>query len=439
MASRLQRGAMMLSRRLILGQLAAIAISPAALAQARADTARAQREIDEATRAGRPWRVPAGLTLASGLRLSDGAHLVGQPGRSRLSLLGDGPLLIAARAGRITLEGVAFDGAGRAGGRDKGLLQFSEIADLRIDDCNFSGFGGNGLLLERCGGRIMASRFADIGRGAIFANDSRGLAIDGNLVERSGENGVMVWRSAKGDDGTIIRANRILDTRNTAGGSGEYGNAIGLYRAGGVIVDGNVIRRAAYTAVRNNGGSNVTVSANNIAGCGEVALYSEFAFDGAVISGNIVADAWVGIEVTNFADHGGRLASVTGNLIRNIRMGRHASDGSPGGGKGVFVEGDAALAGNVVERAERCGLQLGWGPSLRDITATGNTLRDCGNGVEISVAPGAGRATLVGNTISGAKRRGIVGMQWTKEATGDLLKDGAKDWPNIRLADNSAW
>jgi uncharacterized secreted repeat protein (TIGR03808 family) len=248
----------------------------------------------------------------------------------------------------------------------------------------------------------------------------------------------MVWRSAKGDDGTIIRANRILDTRNTAGGSGEFGNAIGLYRAGGVVVEGNVIRRAAYTAVRNNGGSNVTVSHNNIAGCGEVALYSEFAFDGTVISGNVVDGAWVGIEVTNFADHGGRLVSVTGNLIRNIRTGKHASDGSPGGGKGIFVEGDAAITGNVVERAERCGLQLGWGPSLRDVTVTGNTLRDCGNGVEISVAPGAGRATLVGNTIAAAKRHSVVGMQWTKEATGDLLKDGARDWPNIRLADNSA-
>ncbi len=152
-------------------------------------------------------------------------------------------------------------------------------------------------------------------------------------MELAGENGLMVWRSAKGDDGTILRANRISDIRADAGGTGEYGNAIAVFRAGGVIVEGNQIRRAAYTAVRNNSGSNVTVANNNIAGCGEVALYAEFAFDGAVIAGNIVDGARTGIEVTNFADHGGRMAAVTGNLIRNIKASPHPGDGRAGGGQ----------------------------------------------------------------------------------------------------------
>jgi uncharacterized secreted repeat protein (TIGR03808 family) len=424
------------NRRAILGLLSAGMTLPASFLHAQEDTRRIQREIEEATARGRPWQVPSGLTLSGQIKLPDGAHLMGARGRSRISLLGDGPLLSAERLQRLTLEGVVFDGGAKPGGRDRGLLQFRDVADLRVEGCVVERFGGNGLLLERCGGRIASNQLRDNGRGALFASDSRGLVIDGNVVERSGENGIMVWRSVKGDDGTIVRANRILDTRANAPGTGEYGNAIGLYRAGGVIVEGNIIRRAAFTAIRNNGGGNVTVANNNVAGCGETALYSEFAFDGTSITGNIVDGAWVGIEVTNFADHGGRLAAVSGNVIRNIRMGKHPGNGEAGGGRGIFVEGDAAIAGNIVDQAETVGMQLGWGPSLRDVTATGNTIRDCGVGIEISVAPGAGHATVVGNTISGAKRGAIVGMQWHKPATGDLAVTGAKDWPKIRLAEN---
>jgi uncharacterized secreted repeat protein (TIGR03808 family) len=427
---------MTLTRRAILGLIGAGMALPAHVVRAQQDTRRVQREIDEATARGRPWQVPAGLTLSGELRLPDGAHLTGARGRSRITLLGDGPLLTGERLQRLTLEGVVFDGGAKAAGRDRGLLQFRDVVDLRIDGCGIERFGGNGVTLDRCGGCITGNALRDNARAALFAMDSRGLVIDGNVVERSGENGILVWRSAKGDDGTIIRANRILDTRASAPGTGEYGNAIGLYRAGGVIAQGNVIRRAAFTAVRNNGGSNVTVANNNIMGCGETALYSEFAFDGTVISGNIVDGAWVGIEVTNFADHGGRIAAVSGNVIRNIRMGKHPGNGQAGGGKGIFVEGDAAVTGNVIDLAEKAGLQLGWGPSLRDVTASGNTIRDCGIGIEISVAPNAGHATVVGNTISGARKQAIVGMQWQKQATGDLAVTGAKDWPKLRLAEN---
>jgi uncharacterized secreted repeat protein (TIGR03808 family) len=427
---------MTLDRRAILGLIGAGMTLPATVVRAADDAPRIQREIEEATAQGRPWRVPVGLTLASRIVLPDGAHLVGARGRSRITLVGAGPLLQAERVARLTLEDVVFEG-GRAGGRDRGLLQFRDVGDLRIEGCAVERFGGNGLLIERCGGRIAGNAIRDIGRGAIFALDSRGLAIEGNTIERAGENGIMVWRSAKGDDGTIVRANRILDVRADAGGTGEYGNAVAVFRAGGVIVEGNLMRRPAYTAVRNNSGTNVTVANNNIAACGEVALYTEFAFDGASITGNIVDGARNGIEVTNFADHGGRIAAVSGNVLRNLKAGPHPGDGSLGGGKGIFVEGDAAIAGNIVDRAEGAGLQLGWGPSLRDVTASGNTIRDASVGVEISVAPGAGHATLVGNTIAGARRGAIVGMRWHERATGDLAVAGARDWPTIRLAENT--
>ncbi|MFM9975707.1 MAG: TIGR03808 family TAT-translocated repetitive protein [Beijerinckiaceae bacterium] len=427
---------MTLNRRAVLGLISAGMMLPASLLHAQEDTRRIQREIDEATARGRPWLVPVGVTLSSGLRLPDGAHLIGARGRSKITLIGPAAFLVAERAQRITLESVVFDGAQRLGARNQGLLQFRDVPDLRLQDCTVERFGGAGITLERCGGRITGNQFQDTGRSAVFALDSQGLVIDGNRVRRSGENGILVWRSTKGDDGTIIRGNRIEDIRADAGGSGEYGNAIGLFRAGGLVVEGNVIRRAAYTAVRNNSGSNVVVSGNSIADCGEVALYSEFGFDGTAVTGNVIDGAQAGIVVTNFADQKGRIAAISGNVIRNVRAGKRLIDGETVGGQGIIAEGDAAITGNIIDGAAQAGLQLGWGPSLRDVTASGNTIRDCGNGIEISVAPGVGNVAVIGNTIASFRKQAIVGMQWKKQVTGDLAVTGTKDWPSIKLAEN---
>ena len=46
---------------------------------------------------------------------------------------------------------------------------------------------------------------------------------------------------------------------------------------------GNRIRNAAFTAVRGNAASNLQIVGNTCSGLGEVALYAEFGFEGAVI------------------------------------------------------------------------------------------------------------------------------------------------------------
>src|SRR5208337_4576313 len=129
--------------------------------------------------------------------------------------------------------------------------------------------------------------------------------------------GIAIWRSIAGDDGTLVIDNRVEGINNKSGGSGEYGNGISVFRADNVIVRGNRIRNAAYSAVRGNKASNLQIVGNTCTGLGEVALYAEFGFQGAVIANNIVDGAAVGVSVTNF-DKGGRLAVVQGNLIRNL-------------------------------------------------------------------------------------------------------------------------
>jgi uncharacterized secreted repeat protein (TIGR03808 family) len=418
-----------LSRRFLVAALGATAATPTQ-AFAAPDAMALQEAIETATRAGEPFRLPLVASLAGALTLPEGAHLIGQPGRSRLTLAGVGAMLTATGLRRLTLEGVTLIGPGDAG---EALARFKAIADLRIRDCAFLAAAGSGLMLEGCGGHVSASSFEGLGSAGLFSLDSRGLTIEGNRIARCGDNGIQFFRSAKGDDGSIIRANRISDIRADSGGSGQYGNGVVIFRCGGVIVEGNVIRRCAYSAVRNNGGDNVTISNNNCAELGETALYSEFAFQGATFTGNVVDGALKGISIANFRDQDGRLATVSGNVVRNIKRVRHPVDGVMVGGVGIAVEGDVAITGNIIENAVEVGLALGWGPSLRDVTATGNIIRNAETGIMVSLAPGAEGALIANNLISGAKTA-IRGMAWDKPVTGDLMKETPP--PQIKLDGN---
>ena len=251
----------------------------------------------------------------------------------------------------------------------------------------------------------------------------------------AGNNGILVWRTAKGDDGTLVVDNRIEDIAAKRGGSGQYGNAINVFRAGNVIVRGNRIARVAFSAVRGNAASNIQIAGNTATDCGEVALYSEFGFEGAVIANNTVDGAAIGISVTNF-NEGGRLAVVQGNLIRNIKDKRPAgTDPGDGAGIGIAVEADTAVTGNVIENAPVAGINVGWGPHMRDVSVVGNVVRTAGYGISVSVASGAGAALITGNLIAGATRGAIVGMQFAQAVTGDLTKEPAR-YAQLQISGN---
>jgi uncharacterized secreted repeat protein (TIGR03808 family) len=99
---------------------------------------------------------------------------------------------------------------------------------------------------------------------------------------------------------------------------------VNAFRAASVIVRGNHIRHCAFSGVRGNTASDIQIEGNSISDAGEVALYVEFGFEGAVIANNTVDGAAIGVSVTNF-NPGGRL--VQGNLIRNLKPQRPAGSG----------------------------------------------------------------------------------------------------------------
>ncbi len=60
-------------------------------------------------------------------------------------------------------------------------------------------------------------------------------------------------------------------------------------------------------------------------------------------------------------------------------------------------------------------MQLGWGPYLRDVAATGNVIRRAPVGIAVTVVEGAGSAVISDNLISGATDGAIVGMRWAEK------------------------
>ncbi len=391
-----------------------------------------QREIDAAARLGRVVTIPSGISYVSHLRLASNGRLVGAGRSSRLVGLGVGPMLSIERADSVALENIAFDGGARAPGGESGLIEARDVAELRITDCAIERVAGHGVKLERCGGRIERSTFRNLAESAVFSLDGAGLCVIDNAIEQCGNNGIQIWRGAKGDDGAIIRGNHIARIRADRGGDGPYGNAISVFRASGVLSEGNVIRACAFSGIRCNASSNASIHGNNCADLGETALYVEFGFEGAVVEGNLVDGAAVGISITNF-DQGGRLASCSGNVVRNLD--RPLPQGPGLSGIGIHVEADTVVSGNAIDHANGAGLSLGYGSGLRNVLATGNFVGDCEVGAAVSVAQGAGSASVTNNSFARSRRGAIVGMAYDRIVAADLIAQAAS-YPQLVIAGN---
>lgn len=378
--------------------------------------------------------VPAGRYRVQGLRLPSGFMLSGVPGGTVLVHGGSDPLVSADGARDITLSGLAFDGSG-AGGEawHGGLIHFANCANVTVRDCTIGNTGLNGITLMTSSGRVEGCRVSGSAYTGIFVYDAAGVAISGNTVSDCGNGGIRVWRGASGEDGTIVSGNRISGIDWTEGGNGQNGNGINIFQADGVIVADNQISDCAFSAIRLNSTNNTQITGNMCFESREVAIFSEFAFTGSIIANNIVDGAASGISMTNYND-GGRLASCTGNIVRNLYTHSQTNPDltSP---YGIAAEADAIVANNVVENVPGTGIMAGWGPYLRDVTVSGNLVREVDNGIVVSVAQGAGAATVVGNTVVDARDYAIVGTAWWDVMASDLAAEAA-DYPQVTVRDN---
>ena len=393
-----------------------------------------QRAIEQTAKARVPLVLGSGAYHVGDLKLPTGTQLTGVRGATRLIFRQGPSLFSASHADGVTLSDLVLDGNGMTLSDGRGLIHLESSVGVQVVDCEVIRAGRHGIMLDAIAGRVTGTTITDSADTAIFSLNARGLLLSGNIIRTAGNGGIRVWQSEKHDDGTLVVDNRIEDIAARSGGSGQNGNAINVFRAANVIVRGNQIRRAAFSAIRGNAASNIEINGNTCSDLGEVAIYSEFDFEGAVITNNIVDGAAIGVSVTNF-DKGGRLAVVQGNVLRNLSSQTHAA-ADDDSGVGIHVEADTAVTGNIIDGASSTGIALGWGQYLRDVTVTGNIVRSVGYGITVSVVEGAGAAVIADNLISGARRGAIVGMEWKKAVTGDLTKDGVGPYSQLTIHDN---
>lgn len=396
-----------------------------------------QRAIDEAARAQVPLALPPGVYRTGMLRLQSGTQLVGVRGATKLVFTGGASMLQGEGAGNIGLTNITLDGGGIPLPTRRGLVHCLGGRDIRIVDCEITGSGGNGIWLEQVSGDVSGNIISRIAVTGITSFDAQGLLVSRNTIVSTNDNGIEILRTAIGDDGTLVADNRIEDIKAGPGGSGQYGNAINAFRAGNVIVRGNRIRNCDYSAVRGNSASNIQIMGNSVSDVREVALYSEFAFEGAVIANNTVDGAALGVSVCNF-NEGGRIAVVQGNIIRNLLQKRPIGTApDDDAGIGIYVEADTSVTGNVIENAPSFGIIAGWGKYLRDVVISGNVIRKAFVGVGVSVAPGAGTALVNNNMISETPRGAVVGLDHARPITPDLSAEGAQRFAQVVVGTNA--
>lgn len=394
------------------------------------------RMLDKAARDNVPVFLPPGVYTVSGIALPATVRLSGIPGATHIVYGGGDYLFRAEGAERIEFTGLVIDGAdNRLSDQVRSVLDLRNVRRVAIDGCEIVRSGKHGMTLEKAGGRIEHTSISGAAGAGIYSVDATGLGVSHNTVSDCGNGGILVHRWQVGDDGTMVGGNRVERIGAQSGGSGQYGNGINVYQAGNVSLSGNHVADCAFSAIRANSASNVQITSNTCLGSGETAIYSEFAFEGAVVNSNIVDGAANGISIVNF-DRGGRLCTCSGNLVRRLSTrGPYRAD-PPGFGVGINAEADSAVTGNVIEDAPVFGMSIGWGPFMRNITATGNVIRRAGTGIAVSVVEGTGSAIISGNVIDGARDGAIVGYRWAERATGDLAADDSERFANLTIARN---
>ncbi|MGP0106142.1 MAG: hypothetical protein ACLPG2_12290, partial [Rhodoblastus sp.] len=163
-------------------------------------------------------------------------------------------------------------------------------------------------------------------------------------------------------------------------------------------------------------------------------------YEGGVVANNIVANAAVGITVTN-SWQGGRRVSITGNQVRSIaRATFRTSDPDwpdySTYGDGIYGEADVDIVGNIVEDCDGCGIYVG-PAAIKNSTiktaanVTGNIVKHARWGVGFwkGSNPALGFTLIQGNMIGGSARGAIMAVSSTQPPTdGTRTEDDGQDY-----------
>ncbi|UJW85479.1 TIGR03808 family TAT-translocated repetitive protein [Devosia sp. SL43] len=390
-----------------------------------------QRAIDLAVGAGQVLRLPPGSVRAQGLNLPWGLVMEGAPMLSSLAPHPGAAITTIANIyerGSVLFRDIDFYG-GTTSDAANNLFSFESASSVAFERCGFHDVPEIAIRLYDSALTIRDCAFSGIGDAAIHSMDGRGHFISGNRIDGCGNAGIRIWRGENGSDASIISGNRISNIGWKGGGNGQNGNGINVFKADEVIVSDNHIVDCAFTAVRLNSTNNTQVSGNTCLRSGEVAIFSEFAFSGSIITNNIIDGAATGISITNL-DDGGQLAVCSGNIVRNITpVSAVNPDTLP---IGIYAEAETAITGNTVQNVPGIGIAAGYGPYLRNVLISGNVISNSNIGIGVSVVDEAGAVRLGDNLIASPTEHAVVGLAWTEVVEPDLLANVTK-YPNVSV------
>jgi len=384
------------------------------------------------------WTDFTGLQAVFNFARSQGRPLFFQPGVydsdtvTVLSSNGDGkPLFVRAIPGSVVLRFIGTDGFLRIGGQryvyfdgvtfdgqdriltnnESGRPAFISVVDnaqeIYFENCEIINSTGVGVYVRSANAVISSCNFFNHLVG-IWSENGNIKALN-NTIANVQNNGIAVWRDAVSGDSSTITGNLINGVAAAAGGSGQNGNGISVFRAIGVTITDNKVFNVKYSAVRCNGGGLCNVGNNNIYSAEEVAIFIEAPgagvdLTGCIVSNNSVDRAGGGVYVANsgyYNDGISRSVVVEGNRISNITE----------SGNGIVVEQDCVVSGNLIENVGKGGIQAGTNEGARDLVITGNLIRSAQIGVGVSnyAVSASGRSVVVsGNIVRSASVGGIV-------------------------------
>ena len=322
-------------------------------------------------------------------------------------------LLGVSGTGRVTLRGLVFDGAHLAltdRSATAALLKFegAGLEHFVIERCTIRNSSKAGVAcLEGAAGEITGNHFSHCNMG-IFCIDAH-VHIERNDIGPCDNNGVLIWTNAPGESRSTVCYNTIHEIASKAGGTGQNGNGINVYRASSVQICNNHIGFCTYSAIRVNAASDCNVSGNYCAHSGETAIWFEAPGAGTFLTGgicanNIITSAGSGIAVANaglYNDGTSRRVAITGNQISGIMSTYVPAEGQFTSGFGITMEGGCVATGNMIDGASHGGILLGTNNAATDIVATGNAIHACPLGIGYSANPAAAGLLISGNEISG--------------------------------------
>ncbi len=278
-------------------------------------------------------------------------------------------------------------------------IQGSGVAACIISDCTIYNSTHCGI---SCSGNAYTSMINNL----IYSCDAGIWSIDGtvyinkNTVQYCNNNGILVQAStATNVNGSEVSSNYISDISNASGGSGQYGNGINVFRAGGVKILNNTIYRCNYTSIRINIAGNCQVIGNHCSvASGDVAIYFEApgpggggtTLIGGIFANNIVDTATTGISIANsglYDDGVTRRITISGNQVTNVTS------------YGIQVEGSCDVVGNIVETAS-IGIVLGTNDATKDLVASGNYVTSCNMGIGYSANAAAKNILVSSNLVT---------------------------------------